>query len=167
MDRSLLLIFYSFRFPLIFLSSFLEMKLLTMLIRSSNIFQCVFAIASISFIIFFTFQKLKSIKFLGSSLINFLLAFLLGSTLFSIFAWFYFPHRSEIYNEAGYQACVHFRASGQGNIADFIRDNGNATAVSEEDSFRYYSYRSDYHHFCDLKVDSSGTIVGGRLGTAD
>jgi len=173
-----LLFFVISIFPLIFLSSYFDMNLQGIGINITTIFKWNFIIAAISFLIFFIFQRLSSIKFFNFGVFNFLLAFFIGSILFATFGWVYFPH----YNKVGFDACsglwiksgnLHTGNSGQinlpnpswneeaiynlGQIDDFVRDNGKPTSITERQGKKFYHYWYETQS-CTLQVAPSGTI---------
>ena len=159
----LILFFITSFFPLFFLASYFQMGLQGIGINLVNIFVWTSIIALISFLIFLTLHKLSYLKFFNFGLFNFLLALLVGSGIFSIFAWFYFPH----YNERGYRACdelsrssivIGVRKENLGKIGDFVKNYGQASSIREHDGYTSYTYSSPNNTFCSLEVTPSGTI---------
>ncbi len=127
-----------------------------------------------SIVIFFI---LKILGILKSPILTALSAVTLASILFSVFAWFNFPH----FNEIGFESCksLAFKPAQQnggedtttgitftfnrnsklnkgnnlGIIDTFIKENGEPSGISNT-----YTYTSKKGHSCSLTVNESGVI---------
>lgn len=131
-----------------------------------------------SIVIFFVLKRSSVFK---SSILIVLSAVALASVLFSVFAWFYFPH----INEKGFEACKSLafkltlydggenddtgktftfakdlklnKGGNLGSIDTFIKENGKPI-----NNDKLYTYISKNDGSCSLTVDDFGVIQKAR-----
>jgi hypothetical protein len=118
------------------------------------------------------FAIIKRLNFVKSHIFVYLLPVSLGTIVFVVFGWFYFPH----YNNKGYTACEELgQTKGEAEtmlsageyynltkvserIDNFIRLNGKPTSIEELNGRKYYQYEDSHSSSCTLHINQSGVI---------